>query len=88
MWNEQDSSGRHTVNAWPIALRKTAMLLAAIKRISEDEAARLIWIEGTEVLGFPVGWSMSGGDIELVKHRIGNLIEVVQRKHTTLLEGK
>jgi len=56
-------------------------LLAAIKRIQPLEAARLIWLEGTETLGWPVGWAMTGREI-------GTVIESVQRRYTKLLERK
>ena len=56
-------------------------LLAEIKCIPPLEAARLIWIEGTETLGFPVGWAMNGQDI-------GKVIHAVQLRHTKLFEGK
>lgn len=56
-------------------------LLAEIKRITPLDAARLIWLEGTESLGFPVGWAMSGTDI-------GKVIYAVQLKYTKLFEGK
>ena len=89
MWDERDElTGRHTESAWPIALRKMVNLLAEIKRIPPMEAARLIWIEGTEVLDFPVGWQMTGSEIELVSHKIGELIKQVQVKHTEIHKGK
>ena len=88
MWDERDElTGRHTESAWPIALRKMVGLLAEIKRVSPLEAARLIWLEGTEILGFPVGWQMTGIEIGLVKSKIGELIKQVQVKHTKLHEG-
>lgn len=89
MWDERDElTGRHTESAWPIALRKMVELLAEIKRVSPMEAARLVWIEGTEVLGFPVGWQMTGSEIECVSHKIGEVIKQVQLKHTVIHKGK
>ena len=63
-------------------------LLAEIKRIPPLEAARLIWIEGVELLGFPMGWTMSELDWEELANDIGKWIENVQRNHTKLFEGK
>ena len=52
------------------------------------EAARLVWIEGTEVLGFPVGCQMTWSEIECVSHKIGEVIKQVQLKHTVIHKGK